>query len=737
MKYTSLYSQQVLARLIRQYAAVAVASALTFHSLASQAVETEEVAEIKASFLIEEVVVTARKRAENLQETPISITVFTASDFEQRSFTTLMDIADQVPNLTAHGGATGGSAGHYYIRGIGQIDFAMTSDPGVGTYLDSVYLGRVPGAVLELAEIDRVEVLKGPQGTLFGRNTIGGAINAVTKKPEFGAFSHTAQLTVGERERFDAKYSVDVPLGQTAAARLSVMSRTQNGFVTSNANERRMGDEKLFASRVSLYATPNDSLEFLLTMDYTKENGTSDEHFLVDDNFLGRQFVISDLGGTRSNDSGVNPNDLESFGVAFTATWNVNDWLAIKSITSYRELNFLTGLDYDGTPGLIFDQTTFIDQKQWSQEIQLSGNTLNNRLNWLAGYFFFAEEGISRNTLFFGGPTLINDQYAEIENTAHAAFGQVTYELTDRLSVTFGGRYSYEKKENILANFGSAAFAIAPTQAGGSWKSFIPKIGAEFKLQKNIFAYASYAEGFKSGGNILRITAGEPETFATFDPEKIKSTEIGFKSEWFRSRVRLNTSVFFNSYQDYQLQVNQTSSVSGQPIFPVKNAAGGDMKGAEIEFIVIPGDAFRLDGSIGLLFSEFEDIDANASITADDKFPSAPELTVHLGTEYSTPVIFNDFRLTLRVDYSYVGDTYFWTPNQSLVTPLVQAKQDAYNLVNIRATLSMWDGMLDLSVFGFNVFNEEHGFYQNIASFNVLYSPSNPAEWGASLTYRF
>ncbi len=464
-------------------------------------------------FALEEIVVTARKVEENLQDAPIAVSAFTGAGLQRRGFTDISSVARVTPNLVFDTAPpiSGNSAGAaVFLRGVGQLDFTINVDPGVGVYIDGVYMSRSIGSVIDLVDIDRVEILRGPQGTLFGRNTIGGAIQLVTKRPgdEFGGRIKTI---VGSDSRIDVQASLDVPLSPTLKSRFSVLSRQRDGYVIDGRGVD-LGDDDTLGASAQFVWDASDSLSFRLSSDYSKddENGAPNvpiELFAFDGDFGlvggGPSPSGGDDFGTRFNFFAPNcpfdavsvvsnlncfgpqyeTNDIERTNSNFPLTKSENDisgvsltidysapWADFKSITAVRNLEAEFARDSDHSPFPIFATANLQDQDQFTQEFQLSGS--GERSKWVLGAYYFEEEAFEFTQIFlpaFGGPVLLNGLfYNDVDNDSNALYGEYTFDFTDRWSATFGARYSDESKSYatdqgfILVNGnadGSAVFA--------------------------------------------------------------------------------------------------------------------------------------------------------------------------------------------------------------------------------------------------------------------------------------
>jgi len=689
---------------------------------------------------LEEIVVTARKREENLQQTPMSITALTAQDLARRDISNINRIDEVTPNLifdTVSPSSGQNNSVMVFIRGIGQLDFTGTTEPGVGIYVDGVYYARSISSAIEFLDIERVEVLRGPQGTLFGRNTIGGAINVVTKQPadEFGGY---VELTGGTDSRVDATLNVDFPFGDTFKGKFTVATRQQDGYVINLASGVDYGDRDAQSARLALQWDPNDDWMLALNTDFTTQRENSAPNSLTVVNptsaFAGfHNFAPPGAGvgcvppdptgnatcyssdwivGLETDLSGLaSQSDLDNWGISLTANWS-GDAVSLKSITAFRDLDSFSSRDGDHSPLVIFQTTDLFNYEQFSQEFQLSGQTEDDRLNWLAGFYYFEEDGINTNPVFISVGTLRSG--GSWDHDTSALFGQLTYDLTDKLSLTAGVRFTEETKRYTPDNIYETPIGFAPTTIAGIdpaiWATYpasitapveaaqamfglppnvapaffmtqavgadifvlpnteasqdieetSPMVSLSYQLNDEVMFYGTYGEAFKGGGFTQRVAQIRLST-PQFKPEFVKSFEIGIKTLLFDNRLRLNAAAFHNDYEDIQILVRQA-------IAPVTlNAGDATITGVEIDFDFMATDAFRLTGGIGLLDAEYDSLSPDAianGISLANKFTKAPDLKANVSAIYTFGMA-GGGSLSARVDYSHVDDMYHDPQNHS------------------------------------------------------------------------
>jgi len=444
---------------------------------------------------LEEVVVTARRVEESLQGTPVAVSAFSAETLEQLSVTNVGDITAFTPNMFQTSGPTGGSDGFFYIRGIGQFDLNPAVDPGVGTYLDGVYLGRIMGASFDSLDIERIEVVRGPQGTLYGRNTMGGAINVVTADPG-DTFGARAKVTGGSRDRIDAQLSMDLPVNDQFKLKLSGLTRNQDGPGKRASDGETFGDIETLAGRIKALWEPSGDLSLRFSADVTDSDGTPAHQILaafqalphpflpvpstplgVPFPFPGSPFDFAPFVAKRNPGAEIFDNNSSLPGTAKLDVWGVSatiDWdvagLRVKSITSYREMEQVHPQDYEQTPFSFFEGAFNTDQEQFGQELQLHGNFFEDRVDWLVGLYYFKEDVFHNNEVCLGGNNgvpifapgfailtgrdncLQNNQRYDLDIEAWALFTHVNFHITDRLTAIAGFRYTDEKKKYAFDN---------------------------------------------------------------------------------------------------------------------------------------------------------------------------------------------------------------------------------------------------------------------------------------------
>lgn len=689
---------------------------------------------------LEEVVVTARKREESLQDTPIAISAFSAAALQRQQIASTEDLDQIAPNLqfASYGPLTGNnSAAQVYIRGIGQSDGSSGVDPGVGLYIDDVYMGRSVGGVLDFRDVANVQILRGPQGTLFGRNTIGGAVLLTTTLPgkEFGG---TARVGLGDDNLYEGFVAVDLPLADSLAARVSVGARQRDGYVTRVYDGLDLGNENTYTLQSSLQWQPSDSLSLTLRGDYTKE----DEH--------GSPFVFATINGTQAFPAAISrgagcpgatfpppsvpqnivdqrcANDatwdlgkyrnggnapaastLENWGVSGTLRWELTEGFALKSITAYRELDWSGSRDADNTGLLVLHTDYSSAGDQFSQELQALIET--DRLRGVVGAFYF-EESIDDFLLvpFAAPPPLVASgavpgsldyQRAFIENDNFALFTQWTYNVTDALSLTAGVRYTEETKGIQIVSFtvtpltapvviptamntplvAGPGLNIVPRPFENKYDSTTGSASVQYRWNESVMTYLSWSQGFKSGGFNQRYNLAPPGNLpVSFDEETAQTFELGFKSE-LGANLRLNGAIFSTDYDNMQL----TYRLGIVPL--LFNAGKSSIEGGELELTYAPG-RLLVEASAGYLDNKFDEIavvpGTTQTVGPNNTLPFAPEWQASLGVGYDFDV--GNATLTPRINLSYTSEQFFDAANSVEVAQL-----EDVTLLNASLTLEL------------------------------------------------
>ncbi|MFC2954197.1 TonB-dependent receptor domain-containing protein [Marinicaulis aureus] len=748
---------------------------------------------------VDSITVTARRREENLQDTPVSISAFSEEALERQQIEGTEDLDMITPNLqfTSYGPLTGNnSAAQVFIRGIGQTDATAAVDPGVGIYMDDVYLGRAVGGAMEFRDIANVQVLRGPQGTLFGRNTIGGAVLLTTKDPgdEFGG---ELKARTGTDDLIQVFGALDLPLSDTLAARVSGGLKKRDGYVTRVFDGLDLGDDDTYNLNAKVRWEPTDAFSLTIKADYAHEDENGSPFVFTDINEA-QVFPIAvsvgagcpgavfppplpvpniddprcandfyNLGEFTNGGNAPVTSTLESWGVSGHAAWEVNDVLTLKSISSYRRLEWKGLRDADNTPFNILTTNLESESKQFSQEVQALVD-LDSVSGVIGGYYFDESTDDFTRVLFSppappilaGAPGLLDVQLVDLGTKSFAFFTEWTWDLTEQLGVSGGIRYTDEEKsmQATIYNAGIEPIDFMPTSLptmvttqGGSlfifpdeftedFSSVIGSASLQYRWNDNFLTYFSWSQGFKSGGFNERYNAatvdlstGIPNNLPiSFDEETANTYEIGFKSD-FGGVFRLNASGFRTKYDDIQL-------IYRLGIVPLLfNAGTATISGFEAEFTYAPNRDFIVEGSVGYLRDEFKDIIAvpltTATVGPGNSLPFTPSWSGHIGAAYTFHPT-SSLELTPRVNLAITTSQFFDAANTVEV-----AQNDTVTVLNTSVKLAAPEQGWALTVGLQNATDELYPVAGNASlSTSTGYAENiyaRPRNWFVELSYDF
>jgi len=624
-----------------QCVAIGAVGAISFSTaLAQQASDTGPV--------LEEIVVSAQRTQESLQDVPISVTALGEADLERRQITNTLDLISQVPNLVGSNNVGLGSATSFFLRGVGQDESIATSDPAVGTYIDGVYIARQINNNSYLYDVARIEVLRGPQGTLYGRNTSGGAVRVITTRPE-DEFNGYLDLSYGDYDRYSVKGMLNAPFNDVLAFRLNAFVLGQDeGFIKSLTTGKEYWAPEGAGGRVQLRYNPSDTFDATLSIDYADEKGTevvgSDFNRNTDKDFF---TVVSGLEDQFA--------ETDQLGVTLNMEFAIGD-MTLESISGWRDLNqtYRIDLSDDVVPQYVLPHDS--NHEQLSQEFTLSATS--GKLDWLAGVFYMKEENSSTvgDELFLFGGALAGNFRKTLDNDAdsYAIFAQGTYNLTEHFAVTLGGRYTEEDKSVDVTQYvvlpgpatgGGGGFPgakgilvplwdtsdieAAGTPSNVTFTEFTPKVALEYRQNEDLLWYASYTEGFKSGGWNARVT--DPLDFVLFNPETVESYEAGLKSELFDNRLRANLTLYRADYSDFII-----TALNEDGRFVTINAAETRIQGVEAELMFRATNSLDLFGNLGTMDGEYLKL-VGASFPITNEIKRTPEISYQLGFNWTIP----------------------------------------------------------------------------------------------------
>jgi iron complex outermembrane receptor protein len=752
---------------------------------------------------LEEVIVTAQRRETNLQQTPISIQAFTAEDLQLSGIEQGRDLGIMVPNVVlnpAGGGGPGG--GSFYIRGL----------PGVGVYVDGVWQGAAGFLENDFIELERIEVLRGPQGTLFGRNTNGGAINITTRLPG-DEFAARAELTAGEFNRRDASLAVDLPLSDTVKTKWTGARYYNDGFLKSRTVSRSFGGQDDTIFRGDVLWEPSDTFSMRVTLtdedkrssdprivrftdithprylaynilagnpDFLATARAIDPAFpnppiqLANDRFTPQShepgFPGGDVGEweTMSNTAGAGTTrDLQY--ATLTLQWDVTENFSIESITSGWEMNRRQVTDFDGSEFTVTTDDFYTRQKNFTEEIHFTGSHFNEKLDWLAGLYYLEQDSLQRYYRwamweFFipntgpglpalndaaiayvrsygstvGIPSLVAfnplnisvDQLTGDVDEDSAFFGEATYNVTERLGLTFGVRITADDGEaqtyTVTDGFRpmNDQLAVQGDLFSGDLLTVTPdpdlghittnKFAVTYQLNDDMMVYGTWGEGFTSGG--VTISPNFPDPII-LDPEIISTREFGLRSDWLDGRLRFNATYFASKWDGLRVPIlPDDPNNPGQKLpFPVNTSEGlAEADGWEFEIVYAPGDRWMVNGGLGLLDASYLDIgDPDATgingIQPGTPFAYAPETSASVGVQYDLPLA-NGGHVVLVGNYGWM-DEYVRDPANQRIPKDANGNtifEPAYGILNARMRYEPADRNWSLELWGRNLSDEQY-----------------------------
>lgn len=692
---------------------LAMTGALSSASVWAQ--DNAEQNEQQASDKLERIEVTARRTNESLQEVPVAVSAFGEQELERDGIEDITELQYKMPNTTFQVSRGTNSTLTAYIRGIGQQDPLWGFEPGVGIYIDDVYVARPQGAVLEVLDVQRVEVLRGPQGTLYGKNTIGGAMKYVTRDLT-GYNEFEVKGTIGTYNQTDLKVA-----GQTALSNnfyiggaFATLNRDGYGeFVNTGADNY---NKELMTGRFNARWLASKDVDVKFAADWTQDDSNARGGHRLLPSLLSDEPYLDDVFDSYT--AMPTDNSVETEGYSLTVDWDVDAQWGFKSITAYREGSTDTNIDFDSTVNPVLLVPAYYDDDQTTQEFQLTYS--DDRLNFIGGLYFYDGTACGVFGTVLGLLNLTIDNGGCVDTTSEAIFGQASYKLDDQWSVTVGGRYTRDEKDADVYRYTYAGvkfldrgdYSADPIVVNSDfntkedWSKFSPHASVSYQMSPEMMWYASYSNGFKSGGVDMRADVSlNPDAANPYDPEIVDTYEFGVKSEWLDSRLRLNGAVFYSDYQDMQVTVQravETGGVASQ----VLNAADSTVQGFELEATFAATETLNFTGSLGYIDAEFDEVaffnpqTGQVEDVSDTwSFANTPKLTANLG--FNKEFILDSGSLVWSTSVSYRDDTQIF----EVPSPL---DEEAYSLVNTSLVWYSTSGQWNVGLHAKNVFDEEY-----------------------------
>lgn len=694
-----------------------IKSSIKFHPLAAGIMLACGASLTYADPALEEVTVTAQKREQSLQEVPVAVTAFNEDSLVENGVSDLSDIQKLTPNTTLQVSRGTNSTLTAYIRGIGQQDPLWGFEPGVGIYVDDIYVARPQGAVMDVFDVERIEVLRGPQGTLYGKNTIGGAVKYVTKKLT-GDTEFRIRGGLGSYNQRDLVLSGQTGITDTAAIGFALASYQRDGYGENVITGADNYNKDIVSGRVSLELNPSEALWIRLAADSTQDDSNARFGFLMEDAPTGPETQLDSVYDHMSNMP--SDNSVETSGVSLTAEWQMSDRITLKSMTASRTGDTETNIDFDSINRPDFDVPAYYKDEQLTQEFQLSW--AGDSANLVSGIYYYdgsAEGGFDAVLGMYG---ITQNVSGSVDTQSIAAYANYEMSLTDQLNLTLGGRYTIDEKSadvykgNYLGVYspmfadrydGTPAmetpYAILTDYSNSDeWGQFSPKAGVNYQFDNDTMVYASYSSGFKSGGFDMRGDASvNPETVDGYDPETVDTYEFGLKTQLLDNRIRLNAAAFHTNYDDMQVTVQTFSEATQSFSSAVINAGQSEIQGLELEMMASITD--RLTSNIVLGYTDTDYIEViDSGINIADQwgaFQYSPTKTALGQLSYSMDVLGGELSLNSSVSYRSEMQIY------AAPGPL---DVDSVTLFDAGATYFSGDGNWQLSLQGKNLGDEEY-----------------------------
>lgn len=710
----------------------------------------------------EDIIVTASKRETNLQDTALAVSAIGGETLLEQQVTGIDGLAQMMPNVNF--GQTTGNA-RIAVRGVGFDNLSVGNEGRVAFHIGGVYVSRPAAALGTLYDLERVEVVRGPQGTLYGRNATGGAVNVIPAAPtdEFEGYLSAAFGNYA-LQRYEGAFSG--PLSESVSGRIAFQTQDRDGYGRNITNGLDVDDLSTRAARAALRFELSPDAEFTLTGDYFEQDDHAYGFVLMGPGSLpdpGLGLPGSPLKGVlqggavasgRDSAADIGPyNDREFWGVSGELNWRLGA-VDLASITGFRSTAWRVVSDLDATSALMTYYEQHEDSEQISQEVRLSGDWGGG--DWMLGAYYFQEDLFGGTRIPFDpsvlapappppGLTSLRQGFfglGYVDTEASALFGHVRFRFGEQWALRLGGRWSDETKDIDEVNKIDPATPwppftpVFPTTPPGvhqttseSWSGFTPSVTLEFEPSEDLFLYASYSEGFKSGG--FNLGNAQPP----FDEEEIEAFEVGLRADWMNGRLRTNATAFHYEYSNLQV-----SKVNG-PVVTIENAAAATIYGAEFEISAFPTENLRLDANIALLESEYEDyvsVDPARALLgpidlSGNELYQAPGYTVNLAASYTIPTAFGEF--TLRGEGRWIDQVYFTPFN------LEHVSQPAHEVFNAFLLYEAPDGAWNGSLFVRNIGDDQTISSALVGSglvgFPLVGSYDPPRTYGVQIGYRF
>ncbi|WP_101759740.1 TonB-dependent receptor [Oceanicoccus sp. KOV_DT_Chl] len=670
--------------------------------------------------------VSARKRDEKMQDVPVAVTAFDSKAIRHRHLWEITDIASHTPSMTSTYSSSSASNTRIFLRGLGQGESSVpTAEAAVGLYIDNVYVARLNGSNWKLFDVAQIEVLRGPQGTLYGRNSTTGALKIMTNAP---TEKSAASLTVSAGSRSLKEYQLVASgslIEQQWLGRIALIHSDQESYIDRYDSamgkvEEDLGDRGYQGGRLTLDYVGSQALDARINVYQIDDDG--DGLYVTPINANTQSLAANDLYSTLTSQQQF--SDVSQSGASLHLDWTLA-FAEAKSITAYRTVEDKRLTDISGQDSWYIDQ--MVDTEQYTQEFQLSSNNVNSKLQWITGMFFLYENNSADllNTLFGGAVT--SRQVYDVETKSYAAYGEINYQTSNSLEFTLGGRFTRDNKEFLgsTTNTGGV-FTDGSANLKETFNSFTPKAAIDYTVNDNASLYISAAKGFKAGGFQGRGFQGD-DLNQSFDPEEVWTYEVGLKQQWVEQRLRFNITYYYNDFKD--LQLNSLNPVSGGTI--IQNAAEASVQGLELELSYVPTMHLQLYGNFATANGDYKKLSPDISnVTPDSDIAETPSVSSTLGFDYTIPVKLGG-EFIIGGDYQHRSHSY---PGSANVPSIMVPRLDLFNaFINYTSANKVWD----IGLYGKNLGDKEYHFTGfSFSNFESVYA-AEPRTIRLTGTYRF
>jgi len=707
----------------------------------SQSTSGEENAQ--APGMIEEVVVTARHRTESMQQVPLSISAVNGDAITEARVTTMQELEYSVPNLVF--GETGSSGEtHIGIRGIGDFSRNIGFDTRVGVYIDGVFAGQSLAVDQGLVDVEQVEVLRGPQGTLFGKNSSSGVINILSNKPEIGESGGELRMRAGNFDLLSGQFIANIPLGETTAARIAFVAQRQDGYIDNLFNDNKLMSNDHMLARGRLRFQPSDQLDINFSFDIRQQD--NDLLFLEPD--ASYELAVGNPLATPNyvvDQDALLIDENSGWGTGLTIDYLFDNNYVLTSITGFRGVDRKVGSDEDATRVFTLDARFFEDDfEHFTQEIRLASPD-DQRFRYVVGAFYFSQQAKTDRVValgpgFGGPPEGVNAavQDSSVDTTSAALFVNANFDVTDRLTLSVGLRYTDEEKDAVIKQFVFPGFGLA-TFIDDTFDRDEDYVTAtaniQFQASENVLGYFTYSSGYKSGGfNVDLVPTIED---LPYEEETVDSFELGLKTDLLDSRLRLNLAAFRAEYKDYQVFQFRFDPFSGTTALLVSNAASVTTQGLEIEGHALLGENFDLQFGLGITDATFDDYPGGAVDpdtgdpvnVAGNTLPRAPDLTANVTGRYHFSA--SSFSGVALLNYAYRGEQFFNPDNRE------NSRQGSYGIWNASIDFAI-NEKWGVALWGRNLSDEAFRSMRGVSFLGVPFGLfAQPRTYGIEAYFRY